>query len=378
MYKVDYETFINEPVPYDEFIDYVYNKNIYPLHVNFKSTDIEKICDEVLKRYNKNKLDPKNVFVYVVFAMKKGFGPVADEKPLLDLLEANFLNSVGDFEMLYAEIIGFNNPEKARELFEKAIEKGNEYASCLLANYYIFAPYGNAKDYKKALEICIKEHERSHYPKATYMLANIYLRGIGVDVDLEKAIRLFKEAADKNHPDSIYELARIIDENNDNESHKLAFQLFEKAANLGSVYALSLVTEAYYNGDREGVKYDEEKAFNYARKGFLLRSVSCSITYASCIYQGHGVKPNKNLAKELLIEMANEGVYQAATALALLLDADHFEDKDLIFRLLAKATSMGDEAAVIYLNDVYNNKNYGTSQEYEKAIKAYNELKGIK
>ena len=76
--------------------------------------------------------------------------------------------------------------------------------------------------------------------------------------------------------------------------------------------------------------------------------------------------------------MANEGVYQAATALALLLDADHFEDKDLIFRLLAKATSMGDEAAVIYLNDVYNNKNYGTSQEYEKAIKAYNELKGIK
>lgn len=378
MYKVDYETFINEPVPYEEFIDYVYNKNIYPLNVKFKSTDVDKICDEVLNRYNKNKLDPKNTFVYVVFAMKGGFGPVVDKKPLLDLVEANFLNSIGDFEILCALIIADDNPEKVRELFEKSIEKGNEFASCLLANYYTFAPYGNEKDYKKALEICIKEHERSHYPKATYMLANIYLHGIGVDVDLEKAIRLFKEAADKNHPNSIYELARIIDDSDDKESHKLAFELFEKAANLGSVYALALVTEAYYNGEREGVKYDEEKAFNYARKGFLLGSISCSITYASCIYQGHGVKPNKELAKELLIEMANEGIYQAATALALLLEADHFEDKDLIFRLLAKATSMGDEAAVIYLNDVYNNKNYGTSQEYEKAIKAYNELKGIK
>ena len=35
MYKIDYETFINEPVSCEEFIDYVFNKNIYPLHVNF-------------------------------------------------------------------------------------------------------------------------------------------------------------------------------------------------------------------------------------------------------------------------------------------------------------------------------------------------------
>ncbi len=376
MLKIDYQTTIIEPVTSKEFIDYVYNKNIYPLHVQFLSTEFDEITKEVKSRYERNRLEPINVFVYAMFALKQAYGP-ADEEAIKNLLEANFLNSNGDFELLYGEIVGSENPEIAAEMFEKAIAKGNAYASCLLTNYYVFGVYGNKKDYKKALEIATAEYKRSHYPEIIYYLASMYRLGIGVEINKEKAFELCKEGAEQNHAKSIYELARMIDENDDMKSHEEAFELYLKAAELGSPYALSLVTEAYYNGERPGVKQDEEKAFKYARLGYILNSVSCSITFASCIYQGHGVQQDKEIAKQILIEMANNGIYQAATALALLLDADHYEDKDLIFKLLAKATSMGDEAAVIYLNDVYNNKKYGTQREYEKAINAYNELKGI-
>ncbi|MBP5694881.1 MAG: sel1 repeat family protein [Bacilli bacterium] len=373
MFKVDYLTYKSEPVEFETYIDLVYKQHVYPLNVLFRTRDSQRILDEVKHRFESNKLDPKNVYVYSIFALNNAFENI-NINEILDLLEANFINGEGQFESIYADFIGSENYSKCRELLEKAIEKGDPFASMLLANFYTNAPYGNVQDFKKAFEVLSFEYERSHFPQAAYWLGRTYENSLGVARDLNKAFDYYTEASNGKCKDATYHLAVIASNSDREDSQEHTLKLLETAAVQGSREAMSALAQAYFEGSNELLKQDYNAAFFYATRGARLGDLTCSLIMAECFEKGYATKKDPEIAKQILIDLTNKGSTEAATKLALLLDSENNEDKNVIFQLLAKSTSLGDENALFWLNEFYNNKNYGTKEEYEKAINDFNNI----
>ena len=90
--------------------------------------------------------------------------------------------------------------DKAFEWFQKAVGSGDTYAKLKLAECYKRGA-GCERDYAMAMALYqqvagIKSNRRySCVDVAEYELGNMYLKGLGVDVDLRKAYDFFKRAA---------------------------------------------------------------------------------------------------------------------------------------------------------------------------------------
>ena len=113
----------------------------------------------------------------------------------------------------------------------------------------------------------IIEKAKKGDPEALYQLGFAYYTGHGKEIDLEKAVACFKQAASQNHPKSIQAL--------------------------GVCYA---------NGD--GVTKDLQKAVFWYRKGAHLNFASSLYNLALCYYRGEGVKQDGQQARQLMEQAA--------------------------------------------------------------------------
>ncbi len=136
--------------------------------------------------------------------------------------ETGNLNAQFQLGYCYSHGIGTEvNNERAFESYKIAAKRGHN-----IAQYNLALLYENVKkDLNEAFYWYNKAIENGNLD-AKYQLGYLYLNGIGVEINKERAFELFKEAAEKGHNDSQYILATLYQLNN----NKLCLVLLKKAA----------------------------------------------------------------------------------------------------------------------------------------------------
>ena len=129
--------------------------------------------------------------------------------------------------------------------------------------------YGRVKDYEKAYAMLKKEIENNNV-LAIYEMGNIYEKGIGTEIDNEKAAYYYKKALSGfeqlyEEKDSYYLEYRIGKMHYYGQGTEkdldMAFDYLEGAANGNNIYASYIVGNMYWNG--EFVDVDKRTAFEY-------------------------------------------------------------------------------------------------------------------
>lgn len=150
------------------------------------------------------------------------------------------------------------DPQQAIAWLEKAHDAGYDAASARLAQ--IYAPGGACPDPKKAFHYFKYLADEKQSPVMMYLTALQYGKGEGVEPDAHQAAAYMKKAADAGYPPALLALAANSMEAGD---ARRAFSLYERAASLGDVRALTQTGRMYLQG--EGVARDEKKGLALLR-----------------------------------------------------------------------------------------------------------------
>jgi len=146
------------------------------------------------------------------------------------------------------------DPNKAIELYEKAIEKGNILALCNLGYMYY-----TGKDIKRDLTKTKKLYEQAiekGCSLATCALAGMYLRGNGVTQDYNKTIELYIQAIEKGSVNAIHLLATMYYYGYGTDQNYIkSMELFEQAAEKGCDRSIANLALMYQHGKGVSINY---------------------------------------------------------------------------------------------------------------------------
>lgn len=193
----------------------------------------------------------------------------------------------------------------------------------------------------------------------SYRIGKHHLYGLGTDIDYEKAIRYFQLAENNKYAQYLLGMMtkRRLGKEKDDET---AFCYFLRSANQGNAYAQYETALAYETG--KGVEKDEEQANFYYKTayekfvGMELESGDDSLQYrlGKMCYEGKGVERDIELATEYLekaIEMKN---VNAKYLLAKIwIKEKYYEHNELAEKYLMELMEQEHEAAAFLLGTEY-------------------------
>jgi len=218
-----------------------------------RKTNYKKALDYALKAAKKNNTEAMYLLGYL---NEKGLGaPVNSEVALSWYKEAAKLgdevaNGTG---VHLVENMDASIDEKIKELNYFA-QLNNNHALYHLGYKYIQRALLTdnlqaIKDSENAVSSYTKAANKGYVP-AMHALGDYCL---DYDKNVEKAIEWYKKAWDKGYPESGYKLGML------DKDTTTSFAYFLKAADLGSVNAMEIVLQVYYEGF-EGIEKNVEKA----------------------------------------------------------------------------------------------------------------------
>lgn len=185
------------------------------------------------------------------------------------------------------------NYQKAFEWFERSARQKNKFAQFSLANLYYYgngvekyfsqaflwyqrsssqgqpyASYAIAQMYSKGESVEKNEMKaRNYYMKALagflqiesknqaddnlyYKLGSMFKKGLGTDIDMDRAIDYFKRSAEMNNKNGLYEYGKalLLDEHIPQDKEK-AVKLLEKAIRLENINAKRFLAFEYISGE---------------------------------------------------------------------------------------------------------------------------------
>ncbi|RXJ89488.1 hypothetical protein CRV01_08405 [Arcobacter sp. CECT 8983] len=332
---------------------------------------------EVTKKLEQEILNSDNILTLRKFAQKNRYSNIDFSIKLYEKAsKAGDIKSSLELVSLYTNK-KVNKYDKAVEVLQKLIDKGDKKAAYKLANLYLHPPYflDEKPNYKKALAIyeklakeddikAIEELVRYHlcnscekspfinqetgffYMKRLYELRKTprdyasmgwaYAYGKGVKKDLKKAEEYYFQAAQKGYTSAYYNLAWLYYRNKENK-------------------------------DRDIIRLDYKKAKEYLELGAKNYNYP-SINLLGVFYKdGLGVKKDMQKAVRLFEKAARYDKY-AANHLA-----NYYRDKKdykSAMKYYEYAKSKGDASAQIELGILYE-KGQGTKKDIEKALKYY-------
>lgn len=135
-----------------------------------------------------------------------------------------------------------------------AADNGHAASALKVAEYDLYSGEPDAEPLRgiEALQKFVDKGE----PKAKERLARELDRGVFVDRDIDRAKRLFVEAAEAGISDAAYYLAGMHAEAGESEE---AIRWFEKAVELGNVAAMRVLARIYLYGTFAGVETEIDK-----------------------------------------------------------------------------------------------------------------------
>lgn len=171
----------------------------------------------------------------------------------------------------------------------------------------------------------IFEKANSGDAEAQFILGSMYVRGIEVGKDINKAIIWFTKAAQQGHSNAQTALGMIYyykdSSNKDSgikQDIKKAIKWFMKAADQGNSVAQFHLGLIYVEG--EDIKQDYNEAMKWFRKAALSGNPKAQFNLGLMYAKGTGVKQDLNEAKKWFKKAAEQGEVRAQQILK-----EHFE-----------------------------------------------------
>ena len=137
------------------------------------------------------------------------------------------------------------NIEKARELYEKACNKGNAQSCTIMGNMYIIGDSNLTRDYTKAVIFLTKACDGDD-AEGCSLMGTLHLNGQGVEKNVSKSVQLYQKSCDKENPISCARLGMIYKEGQElKQDITKAKEFLSKACNQN----LTRACEEYKNID---------------------------------------------------------------------------------------------------------------------------------
>lgn len=183
-----------------------------------------------------------------------------------------------------------SDPDKAEELFEKAMYMGNSKAALGIGGIYMWDYRGRYDDTKR-LNFMIRMYNegiKMGCAEGHVLLAECYFKGWGVPGDTSKALEQLEQAVTKKSPKGMELYGDyLVRQTSQIEKGRI---LLRQSMTLGNGDAGSSLAYSYL-GD------DDERMFAALRNGAKLGSRECLGTLAYHYAQGgYGLQSNKELA----------------------------------------------------------------------------------
>ncbi len=160
------------------------------------------------------------------------------------------------------------------------------------------------------------------------------------NADFENAVRWWKKAAAKEHPQALWELAMINKNGLNNDS--IAFNYFFKCANMGNTEAMNEVGCAYLSGS--GIEQNIEKGMEWLKQGAYTGNANAAENLASIYQVGrYGIKRNKELCLTYWKLGAENGSDECQYNYGMCLKKGKGvpKDKDAAIRWISEAATKG-------------------------------------
>ncbi|RIA98229.1 kinase-like domain-containing protein [Glomus cerebriforme] len=195
--------------------------------------------------------------------------------------------------------------------------------------------------------------------------------GIGTEINKQKAFELYQKAADLGNVIGLYNLGYCYKHGiGTSVNVQKAFELCQKSADLGNSLGIILLAEYYKGGI--GTSVDKQKAFELYQKSVDLGNTFGIYELGNCYKDGIGTSVDKQKAFELSQKAADLGNTLGIVALG-----DCYKDgigtnvdKQKTFELYQKAADLGNTFGMITLGDCYKD-GIGTSIDKQKAFELY-------
>lgn len=380
----------------------------YYYYANDENSSVEK----AIEWYNKGIAYYSETAAYnlsLIYLYNDNYKDLAKGMQCLDIaIEDNHARAHSEKAYLHLEHNGFErNIPYAKELLEKAMELGDDYAPYRLGRGYQNAEFSEESDYVKALELYLEAAARGHV-YGMDMVGRYYRVGIGCEPDAEKAIAMYRRAIDECNSDySRVELAFCYEASfGVEQNYEEAFKLYEQAAANGYAYANVKLGYYYQNGlvgqeDVEkafecfkkaadeglgegeynvgryykygiGVAENPQLALEYFRKAADNGDMDAYIELALCYeHEYGGLEFDANKAMEYMTVAAQDGIPYAQYKLGCYHYFGMIEtDMEKGMEWLVKAYDNGSGLAALTIGDHYL-YNYSGEKEYDKAFEYY-------
>lgn len=306
--------------------------------------------------YNENLKDIQKGLAYLDQAIEDGSPRGLAEKAYL---------------MLETEILP-TNIEEAKQLLEKAMEMGNEYAPYRLGLGYQNAEFVAEPDYKKALELFELGAERNHL-YSIELAGNYYRVGVGGEdeVAAEKAIKYLTRAIEMGSNYARVELAFCHEAGfGVEQDYQKAFDLYQEAAANNYPYANTKMA-VYYEDGILGEENTAEAFNNYkiaAEAGIPDAMYHLGRYYKYAV----GIPENPEEALKLFNQAAEANSAPGLTELAICYEQEYGGlefDASKVLHYMSRAAEMGYTYAQYKLGSYYY---YGLVEtDLNKAIEWY-------
>ena len=210
------------------------------------------------------------------------------------------VKTLNDVAALYAEGLqnGWAHPLDVRSWCDSVAETGSGYSGETVIGAMFLYGTGVKRDAGAAREWFEYGLARpgTQRGNALYMLGMMYFKGDGADQDRNKALELWRKAADEEHPAAMGLLGRAYMEG------KLGFDkdpasgrvLLEKAANGGNTPSSVYLGNIYAKG--EGVEQDMERAMKWYEQAASAGDARAQYIVGLAYLEGSGVPVDEGKA----------------------------------------------------------------------------------
>ncbi len=286
---------------------------------------------------------------------------------------------------IYIEDSDIQDIKKAIRYFTNASEQGNPFAAYTLGKLYSDDSLVESDEetaykwYSVAYEgfTAIAQDENAEPNDAVlYNLGIMSYRGLGVEVNLHKAVEYLTESADLENVFAQYQLGRIYLEDNEVQNIDNAVFYLSKAAEQGNPFAAYTLGKIY--SDKEMIIKDEiqaDKWFRQAYKGFLeIEKDNGTETDSTVLYnlgtmnlEGLGTEKNLEKAIEYLLKSAHQNnEYAQYTLGKMYLKGEEVKQNIEYASLWLNASAdQGNQFAQYQLGCIYYREEYGMKDIYK-------------
>lgn len=244
--------------------------------------------------------------------------------------------------------------ERALSFYRQAALSGSEDANIYLFNYYLDADELSDEHLLLAHQWFMEAANVAKSPIAYYALAHMYGEGLGVDPDIEQAIKFYQKAADENFVLAYEKLGNLyLLESDDPKKISDALLLFQRAANEDIATAQYKLGYMYEEG--LGVKQDYETAKFWYQRAANNNLVKAYVSLGMMYENGLGVDRDNTKAVEYYRTAAELGDVVGQNTLARLFERGLGVDKDLDRAVFwySKAAEQNDGMAAYNLGRIF-------------------------